>query len=146
VKQALKDELVAALTAALEAARRAHASALEGATHAEAKAENDKDTRGLEQSYLARGQAQRAHELAAALDEVEASELRRFVLVTVDEDGDQLRYLIAPHGGGTVLGGGIQVVTPQSPLGRALTAKQIDDVVEVKLKDKIRELTVLEIE
>ncbi|HEX2686728.1 MAG TPA: hypothetical protein VHN14_08920, partial [Kofleriaceae bacterium] len=57
-KATLKAELVAQLVAALDLAQRAHAAALEGATHAEARAENPKDTRGLEQSYLARGQAQ----------------------------------------------------------------------------------------
>ena len=71
-KAALKAELIAALTVALDTARRAHAAAIEGATHAEAKPENDKDTRGLEQSYLARGQAQRVAELEAGLADVTA--------------------------------------------------------------------------
>jgi hypothetical protein len=146
VKQALKDELIARLTATLEAARDAHASAIEGATHAEAKAENDKDTRGLEQSYLARGQAQRAQELAAAVAELEASDLARFTLVTVDEDGSRHAYFLAPHGGGEMLTGGVQVVTPQSPLGGALVGKQIDDDVEVRLKGKVRAMTVIAIE
>lgn len=55
-----KQDLIAALERTLELLERAHADAAEGATHEEAKPEDDKDTRALEQSYLARGQAQRA--------------------------------------------------------------------------------------
>lgn len=144
-KEALKQELLAVLTAALEAARAAHASAIEGATHAEARAENAKDTRGLEQSYLARGQAQRIGELAAAVAEVEALELRRFALITVDEAEMRQVFFLAPHGGGEVLAGGVQVVTPRSPLGAALLGKRAGDEIEVKLGRKTRELVVVEI-
>ncbi|HWZ89090.1 MAG TPA: hypothetical protein VNW92_09580, partial [Polyangiaceae bacterium] len=47
---------VAADLATMSAAQRA---VVVGATHEENRPENDKDTRALEQSYLARGQAQR---------------------------------------------------------------------------------------
>src|SRR5262249_3049381 len=77
-KATLREELIAALTATLDTARAAHAAALEGATHSEARAENDKDTRGLEQSYLARGQAQRVEELSVALAATEAMVWRSF--------------------------------------------------------------------
>lgn len=150
-KDQLRAELLAALTAALETARRAHAAAVEGATHSEARAENDKDTRGLEQSYLARGQAQRVEELTAALVAVETVPWRRFgardaiavtALVTVEEDGETQRLLIAPEGGGLTLGGGVQVVTPRSPLGRALLGRHVDDEVEVQLPGARRELVI----
>jgi hypothetical protein len=164
-KAALKAELLAQLTAALDGAQRAHAAALEGATHSEARAENDKDTRGLEQSYLARGQAQRVAELEAAIVMVGALALRAFAagdpialgaLVTIDEDGGAAgaagaaadpdagprRLFVAPHGGGSALAGGIQVVTPSSPLGRALLGKRVDDEVELRLPGKQRTLLV----
>jgi transcription elongation GreA/GreB family factor len=143
-KEALRDELVAQLTASLDAARAAHAAAVEGATHSEARAENDKDTRGLEQSYLARGQALRVEEIEAAVAEVATLALRRFgprdpvaigAVVTVDEDGDELRYFVAPHGGGIALAGGaVQVVTARSPLGVALVGRH----VEVRLPGRLR--------
>jgi hypothetical protein len=129
------------LIQALETARVAHAAAVEGATHSEAKAENDKDTRGLEQSYLARGQAQRVAELEVAVHDVAALKLRTFAatdaialsaLVVVEENGVRHHYFIAPGGGGTVLAGGVQVITPVSPLGAALLGKRIDDVVEFR--------------
>jgi transcription elongation GreA/GreB family factor len=146
-KAALRTELVAALEEALAAARAAHATAIEGATHPESKAENDKDTRGLEQSYLARGVAQRVVDLEAAVADVTRLELRTFAggapiamsaLVTVDEDGAEQRFFLAPAGGGTVLSGNVQVVTTSSPLGRALLGKRVDDDVELKLPGKTR--------
>jgi hypothetical protein len=120
-KQALKAELLAQLTAALAAATAAHASAIEGATHAEARPENDKDTRGLEQSYLARGQAQRVAELTAAVADVTALALRAFgprdaiapgAIVTLEDGADTYRRFIAPGGGGNALAGDLAVVTP----------------------------------
>ena len=137
-KATLRAELHAALLQALETARAAHAAAVEGATHSEAKAENDKDTRGLEQSYLARGQAQRVAELEAAAADVAALKLRTCVavamaaLVVVEEDGKRSAYFVAPGGGGTVLADGVQVITPNSPIGTALLGKRADDVVEFR--------------
>ncbi len=139
-KARIRDELHAALLQALATARTAHASAIEGATHSEAKAENDKDTRGLEQSYLARGQAQRVAELEATASDVAAMKLRTFAdgaviamsaLVVVEDEGKQQRYFIGPGGGGTAIGD-VQVVTPVSPLGAALLGKRADDTVEFR--------------
>jgi transcription elongation GreA/GreB family factor len=154
-KTDLKSELLAQLGEQLAAARRAHAAAVEGATHSEATPENDKDTRGLEQSYLARGQAQRVEELAAAVAEVEALALRSFgdgdpiglgALVTAEENDERLRF-VAPHGGGSALAGGaVQTITPRSPLGKALVGKRVGDDGEVRLPGKVRELVVVAIE
>jgi transcription elongation GreA/GreB family factor len=153
-KASLRAELLASLTQTLEAARAAHAAALEGATHTEARAENDKDTRGLEQSYLARGQAQRVAELELGVAHIEAMALRVFTsrdaiasgaLIAVDEDGKRTHYFMAPAGGGSVIGGDIQVITPASPVGRALAGKRVEDVVELKIGAKTRELEIVEL-
>lgn len=150
-KTALRVELLAQLTAQLATAQAAHAAAIEGATHAEAKPENDKDTRGLEQSYLARGQAQRVADLEAAVAGVTKLTVRAFkstdpvaisAVITVDEDGTEHLFFLVPHGGGNVLAGGIQVVTPSSPLGSALLGKRIDDALEIKLPGKTRSLVI----
>jgi transcription elongation GreA/GreB family factor len=151
-KVALRAELLALLTAALETARVAHAAAVEGATHTEARAENDKDTRGLEQSYLARGQALRVAELESGVGDVAAMTVRPFedtdpiaigAVVTI---ADGQRYLIAPAGGGSTIAGDIQVITPASPIGRALAGKRVDDEVEVRIGGKTRELEIVAIE
>jgi len=155
-KAALRAELLAALEAALDAAVRAHQSAIEGAVHDEAKPENDKDTRALEQSYVARGQAQRVEDLRAAVAAVQAMAVRRFgaddpiaagALVVADEDGDERRLFVAPDGGGTALAGGaVQVVTPRSPLGRALCGKRRGDDLEIAIAGRVRALEIVAVE
>lgn len=121
------------------------------ATHEEAKPENDKDTRALEQSYLARGQAMRAEQLA------EQKEVLRFMplptlsadsvvcagaLVELeDEDGGKRVLFLTPHGGGTEVnidGLEILVVTPGSALGAAILGRQQGDDVSVVLRGKRR--------
>jgi transcription elongation GreA/GreB family factor len=148
----LRRDLLAAAEAALATARAAHAAAVEGATHSEAKAENDKDTRGLEQSYLARGHAARVEELEAALVSVAALSTAKpgprialGAVATVDDDGSVARYYLAPWGGGVTLAGGIAVVTPTSPIGRALIGKAVGEVAEVHRPGGVREFEIVAI-
>lgn len=151
-KQALVDELVSLLAADLATLERAQQAAVEGATHEEAKPENDKDTRALEASYLARGQAIRLEELRRGLAELRALRVRAFgedslialgALVTVDEVDSSASFLLAPHGGGASLAGGnVHVVTPRSPLGRALLGKREGDDCELTIEDKKRAFSV----
>lgn len=145
-KTALRGLLVEALQTALASAHAAYRAAIEGATHAEAKAENSKDTRGLEQSYVARGQAQRVAELESGLAAVttmtvephSAGPVRIGSLAAVRDqhDGRIALYWIAPAGGGTsLIDAGptgrheLIVLTPQSPLGRALLTKTVGDEI-----------------
>jgi transcription elongation GreA/GreB family factor len=150
-KADLVRELRAQLAAQLELARGAHAAAIEGATHSESRAENSKDTRGLEQSYLARGQAQRVAELEAAVAALAVFAPRMCAtvaigaLIVADEDGEARRLFVAPHGGGSVLAGDVQVVTPASPLGRALLGKRAGDDVEIALPGRTRSLAIDEV-
>lgn len=152
-KKALKAELVAALEKTLAALEAAHADTREAATHEEAKPENDKDTRALEQSYLARGQALRIEALNAGLAATSAMSLaattsaKAGALITVeDEDAQTSRYYLAPEGGGTKLArGAVQVVTPASPLGAALMGKREGDEVELTLAGKKRGFTVVSV-
>ncbi len=151
-KLALKEELVAILAADLAVRERAHRAAREGATHEEAKPENDKDTRALEASYLARGEALRVEELRKGLEDVRAMPVRALregeraalgALVVADEDGDAGVFWLVPYGGGTRLASGkVQVVTPKSPLGRALLGKVVGDDCEVVVAGKTRTLSV----
>lgn len=143
----LQAELVALLQENLRALTAAHAAAVEGATHEEAKPENDKDTRAIEASYLARGQAQRIAALKleiAAVTALSFSALPREKvgpgsLVTVSEEEHAHQFFIAPGGGGTKLAHGtIQVVTPASPLGQALADAEVDDERQVTLAGKTR--------
>src|SRR6478736_4959230 len=124
------------------------------ATHEENRPENDKDMRALEQSYLARGQAQRVVELQDALNLLKALELRAFTtesrialgaLVTLDDGKDLEHYFIAPAGGGvrvTVDTAEVRVVTPQSPIARALLGKQEGDDFELRTPQGVRECSI----
>ncbi len=150
-KTALKAELLEVLSASLATARAAHKSAVEGATHGEARQENDKDTRGIEQSYVARGQALRIAALEGEIAEVRTMPLKASTevvapgaLVTLEEDDLSRTYFVAPHGGGAQLERGtVQVVTPRSPLGQGMVGKRVGEECEVTLQGKKRLLEVV---
>lgn len=159
-KTLLKQQLAQAISADLATRERAYRAAREGATDDEAKPENDKDTRALELSYLARGEALRVEETRAALGEVLAMPIRDLrdgepaaigALVatredTADEQGKTSVYWIAPHGGGTRLArDAVQVVTSKSPMGMALLGKRAGDECEVILAGKTRVLVIASI-
>ena len=157
-----KAAVLAALRARLEADLAAITASQQetqaGATHEESRAENDKDTRALESTYLARGLAQRVADLQAAASALATLRLRRFeddaataltALVEVeDEDGERARYFIAPVGGGLrveVAGVAISVVTPQSPLGGALLGRHCDDEIALATAAGRKTLTIVDV-
>jgi transcription elongation GreA/GreB family factor len=154
-KQQLLAELLSTIAAELAAAERAYRATREGATHEEAKPENDKDTRALEQSYLARGQAKRIEELRAGIAALEAMKVGAFpegtavalgAVVELSEESGDTTVLVAPCGGGSKLANGdVQVVTPQSPLGRGLLGKRQGDECEVVVGGKTRRLSVVRV-
>jgi transcription elongation GreA/GreB family factor len=152
-KSALKDELTRVLEEQLSTLAHAYQATCEAATHEEAKPENDKDTRALEQSYVARGQAQRVEEVRAGLADARAMPTVDFApgrpaalgaVVVVEENDRRLTFLLASYGGGiTLCDGAVQVVTTKSPLGRGLLGKRAGDECEMKVGDRMRELVVV---
>ena len=152
-KRDLKAELTRALEAELAAMEGSYKAAREAATHEEAKPENDKDTRALEQSYIARGQALRINEMRIGLTEVSAMPAEPFrasspaamgALIEIDDDGRPRVVFLAPAGGGMTLASStVQVVTTKSPLGRTLLGKRAGDFCEARVGDRTRELEVL---
>ncbi len=155
-KSALKEELMRLVAEDLASLERAHRATVEGATHEEAKPENDKDTRALEQSYLARGQAKRAEELREGLAAIGRMDVATFMpdravgvgaLITTSEGKRNVRLFIASYGGGFRLANGsVQVVTPSSPLGEALIGKRVGDDCEVLTGGNRREFEVIGVE
>ena len=137
--------------------KKAARDAADAATHEEAKPENDKDTRGLEASYLARGQAERVRELErsdnalqflAIRDPGEGARVALGALVTIDEAGLPATYFVCPVGGGMrvkTANVDVLVVTPQSPVGQALVGKEVGDVVQVRIRGGTRQLEVVEV-
>jgi transcription elongation GreA/GreB family factor len=148
-KEALKSELSQLLQATLMMLQNAHAAAIEGATHEEAKPEDDKDTRGLEQSYLARGQAQRIETLQRGLAAVLAMNLEPLKSVSVgalveleDVHRNLSVFWLAPDGAGLKLNSkSVQVLTMHSPLGQALIGKSAGDEAELSMAGKVRTMT-----
>jgi hypothetical protein len=137
-----KDRILKAVLAKLEEELRlqlrGQASAAEGATHAEARAETKWDTCGLEQSYLARGLAKQVETLAAKTEELRAFVLPDFsgrpigvgALVAAEMDGYTDLFFLLECGGGTeveVDGNPITVITPESPVGGALMGKAVGE-------------------
>jgi transcription elongation GreA/GreB family factor len=135
-KDALVKKIIARLAGELEhysnAARAAHAEA----THEQSKAENKYDTRGLEASYLARGQSRQAAETIQALKQFQELVVREFApkdaidvsaLVELETRGERSFYFIGPRAGGTEIvheKKEVLVITPKSPLGQRLVGQK----------------------
>jgi transcription elongation GreA/GreB family factor len=140
-KSALHRKLVANLTASRDKLASAQKLSQEGLTHEDAKAEGDKDMRATEASYVARGQAMRVEQLETDLARVQAMKLRTMspgdpialgAIVWLSTDDEARVVFLAPAGGGVrITQGGVtvHVVTPSSPLGRALVGAHQGDIV-----------------
>ncbi|SEA56946.1 GreA/GreB family elongation factor [Desulfuromusa kysingii] len=143
-KDALRQQIIAQLKAdyalLLHAAKSSHAAA----THEENIPDNKYATLGLEASYLAQGQANRAQEILQAIQTFETltlidfaadAAIRLTALVQLEDDAGQARLVfLGPAAGGLLLdsdGGEVMIITPASPLGRELLGKQCGDLVEL---------------
>lgn len=144
-KRALIQKIIKQLTSELEVYFRAAQNSRAEATHEQNKAESKYDTRGLEASYLARGQSKQAAELEAAITEFGKLEVRKFAasepidvgaLLELEIGGDKSLYFLGPRAGGTEVVQDkkeILVITPQSPLGAQLLNKKQGDRPQLEL-------------
>ena len=134
-------EIASALNNSLAAAEEARATA----TNKENAAENKYDTLGLEAAYLAHGQSERVVQLEKDLaayvflkKRVKGHEIADVgSLVKLEYKTGEGRFLfIGPASGGLVVslgGSSVIVITPGSPLGKALLGVGVDDEVSVDL-------------
>lgn len=144
-KRALIKKVIAKLTEELQVYFRAAQFSRAEATHESSKAESKYDTRGLEASYLARGQSRQAAELEAAIAEFERLDARKFAdgeaigigaLVELEHGGESSLYFLGPRAGGTEVlhdKKEILVITPQSPLGEQLMGKKSGEQPQLNL-------------
>lgn len=156
-KEALRDQIITRLKAdhalQLQAAKTAHAAA----THDENIPDNKYATLGLEASYLAQGQANRAQEILQAIQVFQQLALQDFsansvirltaVVQLEDDEGRSRSVFIGPAAGGLLLKLGeveLMIITPASPLGRELLGKRCGDLIELK-SDMTREYEVVSI-
>ena len=147
-KELLRKLIIDALKKDFETANNAANSAKETATSKETVAENKYDTFGLEASYLAHGQSIRVNKLAEAIERYVNLPFKKFdehdnvditALVTLETENSGRKYFfLGPEAGGLKLqweGKDIMVITPSTPLGRQLLGKQLDDTIELHIKN-----------
>lgn len=151
LKQKLVSEIIVhlqkELMLAMEAANNAHQAAVDD----QSVAETQYDTLAIEASYLAEGQSKRVLEYQQALNGYQALTLSTLdqnsiitlgALVQLAKDSSCKHwFFIGPSAGGfriTIDEQQITVITPQSPMARALMGKQQNDDIEITLaKEKL---------
>jgi transcription elongation GreA/GreB family factor len=143
-KPAVLAQFLAVLKAELAALTRAAQGAFAAATDPDSKAENKYDTRTLEASYVARGQAKRVTELQEAVRSFEAlsgnelaagAAITLGALVSLETPEETTHYFIGPFAGGTEImheGSEIVVITPASALGQKLLGRRVGDAIALR--------------
>lgn len=144
-KKLVLQKVIAHLTHELERYHRAARAAFEEATDEHNKSENKYDTRGLEASYLARGQARQVAETEQAIAQFmsltlqalgPADQIALGAYVELERGKDKTQYFIGPCAGGMEVshaGRDIVVITPQSPLGRQLIGRREGDLLKLEM-------------
>lgn len=134
----IRVELRVRLERLAKAAMAAHAAA----TDPGSKAESKYDTRNLEESYLATGQARQVQELAETLrvfeslrseDFTAGDEIGSGALVEVERGVEKFLFLLVPAAGGLEVfheGREITLLSPESPLYLALVGKRAGDMLD----------------
>jgi transcription elongation GreA/GreB family factor len=166
-KQVLIEQLAARLKQSDEVARRAGEDAREAARSLQTESEKKEDGRAaIEYGSLATGQEQRARKLQEELSQLAAFhrrglprfnprspvELGAVVDVAVDDERGtaERTFILLPVGAGTELTGPggdgfLSVITPASPVGRALLGRRAGDSVDVTIAGETREWTLVEV-
>jgi transcription elongation GreA/GreB family factor len=137
----VRDELQAQLSRLVKAAREAH----EAATDPGSKAESKYDTRNLEQSYLAVGQARQVEDLAESVRIIERMDPQNFqegdeiacgalVKVRRAERRDDIHFLMSPAAGGLEIvwqSREITLLSPGSPLYAQFLGKRVGEKLDM---------------
>ena len=142
MKSELLELIRAELRTRLERLAKAAMDAHAAATDPGSKAESKYDTRNLEESYLATGQARQVRELVETLRVFEnlrpvdfsaGDEIGSGALVEVERGAERLFFLLVPASGGLEVfheGNEITLVSPESPLYLALVGKKAGDTLD----------------
>jgi len=131
-KQALKKDLLFRLRKEKDQILSAARSAHEGAVHSEAVAKSKYETFGLELSYLAGSQYERANILSHDIAKLEQQRLPAFTeddpvgvwacVEVASESGEEFYFISLFGAGMTILQGqhSVVILSPESPLGKKL--------------------------
>lgn len=150
-KRKIHSLLLEALKAERDAILYAATTAKEGATHEDAVAKSKYDTHGLELSYLAGSQFERARQaetkiallentLFQEFDEDDPIDVGALVTVRGQEKQDQQVYLISNIGAGLSITweeSRILVISPESPLGEALLSLGVGDELPLRSPSRL---------
>ncbi len=155
IHQRFLDQLRQELDAITASAKSSFASATDEANRSEHKY----DTFKLEESFLARGQARRVKDLAAALESLQmlpvnelpkGSPVQFGALIRLKAgSGTSSTLLFGSAAGGETLvvdGEEITVVTVQSPLGQALSGKKAGESFELKVGPALQTFEIFSVE
>ncbi|MCW8931888.1 MAG: GreA/GreB family elongation factor [Gammaproteobacteria bacterium] len=128
---------------AIDSAQRAYDTAIDE----ENEAENKYDTMGLEASYLAHGQSQRVNECKNDLVEFKKLKALQFspetpislgaLIYIADDSNHQQCLFLSPVAGGLKIffqEKEVTLVTPSSPLGKALSSSMTGDEIEIMVE------------
>lgn len=145
MKYHLLEQIRAELRASLERLTKAATEAHAAATDPGSKAEGKYDTRSLEASYLAAGQARQVEDLAESLRIFDTLALPDFApkapvdagaLVEVYLKGETAHFLLVPAAGGMEIvheGMAITLLSPASQLYRKLLGMSAGDQLEMPM-------------
>lgn len=156
-KEKFRQQILEKLEADHQVLLRAAKSSHEAATHEDNVPDSKYETLALEASYLAQGQANRAHEIKQAIRSFQQLVLQNFsaempvrlsALVRLeDENGKRRLVFLAPAAGGMTLqhaGETVMLITPDSPLGRELIGSRVDDCISLE-SGNVRDYEIVEI-
>ncbi|NOU48984.1 transcription elongation factor GreAB [Pseudoalteromonas sp. JBTF-M23] len=130
-----------ALEAKLNEAQQAAQSAHEDATHEQSVAETQYDSLSIESGYLAQGQSERVNEVHKSISlfaqSYDVNVLPKIglgsLIKAIDIDDNTHWFYLGPSEGGlkvVVKGELILVITPSSPIGKAMNGKRVGDECE----------------
>ena len=153
-KYTVLHHIVEQLTADLLMLEQAVALARDTATHADCLGSSKYETMGLEASYLAQGQGTRLLEVERSLKYFKHIQLKEStsavtlssMLKLADEQDDKQMLWVASEAGGLKVQWGeteVTVITPRSPLGRALMGKVAGDEIAVHITGRTRHYELL---
>ncbi len=151
-------KIIETLQAELETYTRVAKASHTEATAEENRAENKYDTRGLEASYLAAGQANKVVELEESIAAFEGLMDKKFstndgidvgALIEISQNTERAFFFIGPSAGGTEIQIGkteVLVITPQSPLGSQLLKATQDTKLKIDLAGRKQTVEILRVD
>lgn len=156
-KKFLVEQLTEKLRESAQVARKAGQAAADEARDGATSAEKRENAR-VSQEYagLARGQSARAERVRAEISTLETfrpgpppkgARIAVGAIVEVEDEGLGRTFFLAPVGAGVELTGPggdgfLSVVTPVSPVGKAVLGRKVGDTIEVTVQGEPRDWTI----